>query len=169
MKSGDGLTGARACFLRRRTKKQHTNNMAPAPRIEIGIPTPNPIFAFRDMPECCSSGAGGTDVFGDSVGFTFPLTMVPAEIVTTEVTNLVVGSRLVARLLAFEAFEEPNVAVSLEEPDNGIFVFVSVENLVVTGTLVSLALDTGGVAEENTGIEGVGTADAVCGPNCRTK
>ena len=78
------------------------------------------------------------------------MTAVPAEIVTTEVTNLVRDGRLVG---AADGKEEADTVVP------GV--------KLVAGIVVSLALKTG--AEENQGIEGVGSAEAVCGPNCRIK
>lgn len=160
MKSGDGLTGARASLLRRRTKKQQPNTIAAAPKMEMGSPTPNPIFVFRDIPEFSDMGAGGFDTAGDLVGFSFEVATVLAEIVTSEVTNLVA----VGRLVDVDDKDEAGTVVSIVEEEAGIV--VSFDELDA-GMSVSVTLDAG--AEENQGIEGVGSAEAVCGPNWRAK
>jgi hypothetical protein len=77
--------------LRRRRKKQHPRTMAIAPKIERGTPTPIAIFLPRDMPDSSDAeGAMGTELLGLAVD---ALLVLP-EIVTNEVTNLVVGVRL---------------------------------------------------------------------------
>jgi hypothetical protein len=62
MKPGDeGGTDPATCLFRlRRSKKQHPNRRAAAPKMPNGMPTPSPIFWFLVSPSLLADGATGS-------------------------------------------------------------------------------------------------------------